>query len=207
MEEKVRKFGLFDYEDHQMNYVSLFGCSIHLGDVVDWEFLSNKGLAQYKPLHKGVTFWLRGVEREISILELGRRVGLYSERESRDVATLSGLRKAKMVNSTCMTHLFWSSIGDDKFNVGNTKAKSIRDPRIKLAHRCITITIMGNKETTNRITKIDLFYLYCIFREGVACNIPYWLAKYLKGVRDKSVIFEGMFVTKIALSFGLLTEE
>nr|GEZ57859.1 hypothetical protein [Tanacetum cinerariifolium] len=126
-----------------MNYVSLFGCSIHLGDVVDWEFLSNKGLAQYKPLHKGVTFWLRGVEREISILELGRRVGLYSERESRDVATLSGLRKAKMVNSTCMTHLFWSSMGDDKFNVGNTKAKSIRDPRIKLAHRKNSLVKMG----------------------------------------------------------------
>nr|GEX07804.1 putative reverse transcriptase domain-containing protein [Tanacetum cinerariifolium] len=85
---------------------------------------------------------LRGVEREISLLELGRRVGLYSERESRDVATLSGLRKAEMVNSTCMTHLFWPSIGDDKFNVGNTKAKSIRDLRIKLSHRCITMTIM-----------------------------------------------------------------
>ncbi|GJT04394.1 hypothetical protein Tco_0838856 [Tanacetum coccineum] len=99
------------------------------------------------------------------------------------------------------------SIGDDGFNVGNIKAKSIRDPRIKLAHRCITMTITGRKETTNRVTKIDLFYLYCIFGEGVVCNIPYWLAKYLKGVRDKSVIFGRMFVTKISWSFGLLTEE
>ncbi|GJT42201.1 hypothetical protein Tco_0942066 [Tanacetum coccineum] len=173
MEEKVRKFGLFDYEDHQMNYDNLVGHYIHPRDVVDWEFLSNK-------------------------------VGLYSERESRDVATLSGQRRAKTVNST---HLFWPSIGDDRFNVGNTKAKSIRDPRIKLAHRCIMMTIMGRKETTNRVTEIDLFYLYCIFGEGVVCNIPYWLAKYLKGVRDKSVIFGGMFVTKIARSFGLLTEE
>ncbi|GKC35725.1 hypothetical protein Tco_1048109, partial [Tanacetum coccineum] len=125
-------------------------------------------------------------------------------KESRDVATLSGQRRAKTVNST---HLFWPSIGDDRFNVGNTKAKSIRDPRIKLAHRCIMMTIMGRKETTNRVTEIDLFYLYCIFGEGVVCNILYWLAKYLKGVRDKSVIFGGMFVTKIARSFGLLTEE
>ncbi|GJY54827.1 hypothetical protein Tco_0446491 [Tanacetum coccineum] len=46
MEEKVRKFGLFDYKDHQMNYDNLAGCSIHPRDVVDWEFLSNKGLAQ-----------------------------------------------------------------------------------------------------------------------------------------------------------------
>nr|GEX28985.1 zinc finger, CCHC-type [Tanacetum cinerariifolium] len=72
------------------------------------------------------------------------------------------------------------SIGDGMFNEGNTKAQSIRNPRINLAHRCITMTITGRKETTNRVTKIDLFYLYCIFGEGVVCNIPYWLAKYLK---------------------------
>ncbi|GJU57732.1 hypothetical protein Tco_1235498 [Tanacetum coccineum] len=162
---------------------------------------------RYEPLHKGATFRLGGVKREMSLLELGWRVGLYSERESRDVTILSGLRKVETVNSTYVTHLFWPSIVDDRFNMGNTKTKSIRDPRIKLAHRCITMTITSRKETTNRVTEIDLFYLYCIFREGVICNIPYWLSKYLKGVRDMSVIFEGMFVTKIARSFGLLTEE
>ncbi|GJZ03782.1 MAK10-like protein [Tanacetum coccineum] len=130
----------------------------------------------YEPLHKGVTFRLGGVEREISLLELGWRVRLYSERESRDVATLSGLRRVETVNSTHLTYLFWPSIGDDRRN-------------------------------TNRVTEIDLFYLYCIFGEEVVCNIPYWLAKYLKGIRDKVVIFRGMFVTKIAWSFGLLTEE
>nr|GEZ79784.1 zinc finger, CCHC-type [Tanacetum cinerariifolium] len=70
-------------------------------------------------------------------------------------------------------------IGDGGYNVGNTKAKSIRNPRIKLAHRCITMTISGRKETTNRVTEIDLFYLYCIFGEGVVCNIPYWLINLL----------------------------
>ncbi|GJT31853.1 hypothetical protein Tco_0922272 [Tanacetum coccineum] len=246
MEEKVRKFGLFDNENHQMNYNNLIGHSIHPRDIVDWEFLSKKGLAQpffnfintdnffgpqwvnlfqinepifrklvrklfasfefnaspyrYKPLHKGVTFRLGGVEREMSLLELGWRVGLYSEKESRDVATLSGLRGAEIVNSTHMTHLFWPSIGDDRFNVGNKKTKSIRNPRIKLAHRCITMTIAGRKETTNCVTEIDLFYLYCIFGEGIVCNIPYWLAKYLKSVKDKSVIFEGMFVTSVTPS-------
>ncbi|GJV04084.1 hypothetical protein Tco_1337653 [Tanacetum coccineum] len=217
MEEKVRNFGLFDNEDHQMNYNNLVGRSIHLGDVVDWEFLSNKGLAQsffdsvttdtfsgpqwvnlfqinepifcelvreffasfefdatpcrYEPLHKGVTFRLGGVEREMSLLELGWRVGLYSERESRNPATLSGLRGAEMVNSTRLTHLFWPIIGDGGYNVGNTKAKSIRNLSIKLAHHCITMTISGRKETTNRVTEIDLFYLYCIFGEkGDVCN-------------------------------------
>ncbi|GKE05420.1 hypothetical protein Tco_1397438 [Tanacetum coccineum] len=54
-----------------MHHNNLVGHSIHSGDVVDWEFLSNKGLAQYDPLHKGVTFRLGGVEREMSLLELG----------------------------------------------------------------------------------------------------------------------------------------
>ncbi|GKD81049.1 hypothetical protein Tco_1347888 [Tanacetum coccineum] len=71
----------------------------------------------------------------------------------------------------------------------------------------MTMTITGRKETTNRVTEIDLFYLYYIFGEGAVCNTPYWFAKYLEGVRDKSVIFGGMFVTKIARSFGLLTKE
>ncbi|GKC49470.1 hypothetical protein Tco_1072215 [Tanacetum coccineum] len=152
MEEKVRKFRLFNNGNHQMNYNNLAGRSIHPEDVVDGEFLFNKGLAQpffnfinidtfsgpqwvnlfqinepifrelvreffasfefdaspcrYEPLHKGVTFRLGGVEREISLLKLGWRVGLYSEGESRDVATLSGLRGAEIVNSTRLTHLF-----------------------------------------------------------------------------------------------------
>nr|GEX18793.1 retrotransposon Orf1 [Tanacetum cinerariifolium] len=162
---------------------------------------------RYESLHKGIIFRLGGFEKEMSLFEFGWRVGLYTERESKDVATLIGLRMAETVNSTHLTHLFWPSIGDDRFNVGNTKGNYIREPRIKLAHRCITMTITGRKETTNRVMEIDLFYLYCIYGEEVVCNIPYWLAKYLKGVRDKSVILGGMFVTKIARSFSLLTKE
>ncbi|GJS52603.1 zinc finger, CCHC-type containing protein [Tanacetum coccineum] len=179
MEEKVRMFELFDNEDHQMNYNNLARRSIHSEDVLDWELLSNKDFAQYDPLHKDVTFRLGGVEREMPLLEFGWRVVLYSEMESRDVATVSGLRNAETVNATHLTHMFWPTIGDGGYNVRKIKAKSIRNPRIKLAHRCITMTITGRKETTNHVTEIDLFYLYCIFREGVVCNIPYWLANVL----------------------------
>ncbi|GJZ23494.1 hypothetical protein Tco_0560953 [Tanacetum coccineum] len=50
---------------------------------------------------------------------------------------------------------------------------------VKLAHRCIAMTITGIKESTHRVTEIDLFYLYCIYSDEVVCNIPYWLAKLL----------------------------
>ncbi|GJY47594.1 hypothetical protein Tco_0436657 [Tanacetum coccineum] len=89
----------------------------------------------YDHNHVGVRFRLGGEQKEISFLELGWRIGLYSERQSRESATLSGLRK------------------------------------------------------------------------GFVCNIPYWLAKYMVGIREKSLICEGMFVTWIAQSYGLLNKE
>ncbi|GJV19975.1 retrovirus-related pol polyprotein from transposon TNT 1-94 [Tanacetum coccineum] len=84
---------------------------------------------------------------------------------------------------------------------------AIRDPRVKLAHRCIATTIAGKKESTHRVIEIDLFYLYCIYSDEVICNIPYWLAKYMVRMREKSLIYGGMFVTWIAQSYGLLTNE
>ncbi|GKE28435.1 hypothetical protein Tco_1443819 [Tanacetum coccineum] len=70
---------------------------------------------------------------------------------------------------------FCPTIGDGGFNVGNTKEASIKDPKVKLAHRCIATTIAGRKESTHKVTEIDLFYLCCIYNQGVICNIPYWL--------------------------------
>ncbi|GKA56685.1 retrovirus-related pol polyprotein from transposon TNT 1-94 [Tanacetum coccineum] len=150
---------------------------------------------------------VRGGQKEISLLELGWRVGLYLERQSRENATLSGLRNGDTVKESCLLMEFWPTIRDGGFNVGNTKVASIRDLGVKLAHHCIATTIARRKETTHRVIEIDLYYLYCIYTPKVAYNIPYWLSKYLKGVRDKSLIYGGMFVTKIARLFGLLTSE
>nr|GEX33823.1 zinc finger, CCHC-type [Tanacetum cinerariifolium] len=115
----------------------------------------------YDPKHLGVKFKLGGEPKEMPLLELGWSVGLYSKRKSRENATLSGLSMAETV-------------------------ASIRNPRVNLAHQCIATTISGRKESTNRVTEIELYYLYCIYTKGVVSNIPYWLAsmkqrKRLKG--------------------------
>ncbi|GJZ11329.1 hypothetical protein Tco_0546088 [Tanacetum coccineum] len=73
-----------------------------------------------------------------------------------------------------------------KFVVGGTSVKEVKDPRVKLAHRCIATTILGRKESTQKITEIDQFYLYCIYAKGVVCHIPCWMAKYLKGVKERN---------------------
>nr|GEY91272.1 zinc finger, CCHC-type [Tanacetum cinerariifolium] len=138
--------------------------------------------------HLGVKFSLRGEPWEMYLLELVWIVGLYSQLRARENATLSRLSRAETVKATYLLMELWPSIGDGKFNVGNTKVASIRNPRVKLAHRCIATTISGRKESTHRVIEIDLYYLYCIYMERVVYNIPYWLAKYLKSIRDKILI-------------------
>ncbi|GJT58375.1 retrotransposon ORF1 [Tanacetum coccineum] len=153
---------------------------------------------RYDPQHLGITFRLGGEQREMSLLEFRWRISLYIEQQSRDRATLSGLSRAEMVKANLMLLEFWPNIGDKGFNVGNTKVKSIRDPDVRLAHRCIATTISGRKESTHRVTKMDLYYLYCIYTNEVVCNISYWLAKYLKSVGDKNLICGGMLITRIS---------
>ncbi|GJR95389.1 hypothetical protein Tco_0267563 [Tanacetum coccineum] len=172
-------------------------------------FEFNSSPCRYDPNHLGVRFRLGGEQREISLLELGWRVGLYSERQSRESATLSGLRKGVTVKAN---HLlgFWPTFGDGGFNIGNTKVTAIRDPKVKLAHCCITTTIAGRKESTHRVTEIDLFYLYCIYSEGVICNIPYWLAKLLTNEMMGTLSVEPsphVFKKKSFISMGVVMKQ
>ncbi|GKE79786.1 retrotransposon ORF1, partial [Tanacetum coccineum] len=136
---------------------------------------------------------------EISIEEKVRRLGvfedgvrLYSQGQAIENTTLGRLRNCNTVREDRLLMEFWPRIGNGRFNVGNIKVSSIRDPRVKLAHRCIATTIAARKETTHRITEIDLYYLYCIYTLEVPCNIPYWLAKYFKGMREKNLVYGGM---------------
>ncbi|GJV20695.1 hypothetical protein Tco_1369715 [Tanacetum coccineum] len=138
IKEKVQMLMVFESGVHQMHH----------------DALSRLGL-------------IKGKQKEISLLELGWRIGLYSERQSRESATLSGLRKGVIVKANHLLLGFWPTFGDDGFNVGNAKVAAIRDPRVKLAHRFIATTIAGRKESTHRITEINLFYLYCIYSDEV----------------------------------------
>nr|GEW81090.1 zinc finger, CCHC-type [Tanacetum cinerariifolium] len=162
---------------------------------------------RYDPNHVGVKFRLWGEQKEVYLLEFRWRVGLYSEGQSRESATLSRLRKGVTMKANHLLLGFSPTIVDDGFNVRNTKVVAIRDPRVKLAHHCIATTITGRKESTHRVSKIDLFYLYYIYFDEVVCNIPYSLAKYMVGMREKSLICGGMFLTRIAQYFRLLTNE
>ncbi|GKA74303.1 zinc finger, CCHC-type containing protein [Tanacetum coccineum] len=117
------------------------------------------------------------------------------------------LASIEFESTACRIGLYFEDQSREDSTLRNTSVNKVRDPRIKLTHCCIPTTISSRRDSTQRITKIDLFYLYYIYTKGVVCNISYWLTKYLKGVRERNLICGGMFVTKIARSFGLLTRE
>ncbi|GJX30547.1 hypothetical protein Tco_0238626 [Tanacetum coccineum] len=62
----------------------------------DFMQLSSEVTRRYDPIHLGVRFRLGGEQKEISLLELGWRIGLYSEWQSWESAILSGLRKREI---------------------------------------------------------------------------------------------------------------
>ncbi|GKB50670.1 retrovirus-related pol polyprotein from transposon TNT 1-94 [Tanacetum coccineum] len=64
----------------------------------------------------GITFRLGGERKEMSLLEFRSRVGLYTEQQSRDRATLSGLSRAEMRDSG-------SEEEDEGDNEGNEAAE------------------------------------------------------------------------------------
>ncbi|GJZ01658.1 hypothetical protein Tco_0519619 [Tanacetum coccineum] len=147
---------------------------------------SPKGTMWYNSTYVGVSFRLGGETRTMSLMELRWRVGLYSERESRMDETRRELNKGETVKNNIVIMGFWPTIGDGDFFMGGTSVKKIRDPRIRLVHRCITTTISGRKESTHWVTAMDLFFLYCIYEEGVTCNIPYCHIDKVSGKRMKS---------------------
>ncbi|GJS15913.1 hypothetical protein Tco_0410385 [Tanacetum coccineum] len=173
MEEKVRKFRLFDNEDHQMNYNTLVGRSIHSEDV-GWKFLSKMGSClSILRLHHSVTLSLANN----GLTFFPKHEPIFREACSRSL------------------HLFEFGCPplDGGYNVGNTKAKSIRNLRIRLAHRCRIITITGRKETTMVSTKLIYSTLLHLGGWDLFAIFPIVLAKLPKSVRKRVVIFGGKY--------------
>ncbi|GJR01085.1 hypothetical protein Tco_0524069 [Tanacetum coccineum] len=74
--------------------------------------LDQEERVKYNPEHLGVRFRLGGEQKEISLLKLGWRIGLYSERQPRENATLSGLRNSNTVKESHLLIEFWPTIGE-----------------------------------------------------------------------------------------------
>nr|GEV50040.1 hypothetical protein [Tanacetum cinerariifolium] len=163
---KIKK--ITKYEDIEV-LKPLVGHPIHSGDIIDWEFLPYQNLDQafFESIN---TDSFSGPQRE-NLFRVNEPI--YQELVREFLASFEfeasacRLSRAEMVKATHLLMEFWPSIGDGQFNMGNTKVAFIRNPKVKLAHQCIITTISGRKESTHRVIEIDLYYLYCIYTEGV----------------------------------------
>ncbi|GKF29348.1 hypothetical protein Tco_0095690, partial [Tanacetum coccineum] len=121
-----------------------------------------------------IQFRLGGGQRSFSLVEFRWRVGLYSKTEGDEIGTELALRNAMMVRDEHRLIEFWPTIGDGEFTTESMVARMIRDPRVRLAHHCIATTILARRDSTQRITLIDLFFMSSIYSERVLYNIPFW---------------------------------
>jgi hypothetical protein len=116
---------------------------------------------------------------------------LYSQHETLQREFLGRLMDAETIRNDLRSAMFWPTIGNGVYT-STTVASSIRDPRVRLTHRCISYSLSGRQSSTHRITGSDLFFLYTIYSPNVYCNIPFWVASYLKGELGRSRVIRFM---------------
>ncbi|KAL7605090.1 hypothetical protein Lser_V15G17613 [Lactuca serriola] len=102
---------------------------------------------------------------------------------------------------------WWNTIGNKVYIPKSAQEGSIRSPIHRLIHRLISSTINQRKDD-DKVSNLDVFFLWSIITPDVFCNIPWCIASYLSegAVKDRktSRINGGMFVTRLANSFGLM---
>ncbi|GJW33361.1 hypothetical protein Tco_0053393 [Tanacetum coccineum] len=106
---------------------------------------------------------------------------------------------------------YWSKIAfDGDFLEAVPSYTTIRDPIKRLCHRLITCSISSRGQAPEKVTATDLFYLRSM-DEGIAVNIPYFLAQYLfrhaEGKERRARMLGGQFVGLLAEHFRLVTKE
>jgi hypothetical protein len=87
----------------------------------------------------GTTLYFRlgGEHRTCSVAEFGWRLGLYSQHETTQGRFLRRLLGGETVRNDLRCATFWPIIGNGGYT-STTGATFIRDPRVRLVHRCIT---------------------------------------------------------------------
>ncbi|GJS49898.1 hypothetical protein Tco_0600019 [Tanacetum coccineum] len=79
---------------------------------------------------------------------------------------------------------YWRRILSEGDFLGTTLSyTAIRDPMLRLCHRLIACSILGRSQAPEKVTVIDLFYLWGMDVESV--NIPYLLDRYLRRFASK----------------------
>ncbi|KAL8205502.1 hypothetical protein R6Q57_009053 [Mikania cordata] len=119
-----------------------------------------------------VSFRLCGGAYEMSLVEFGNALGLYTEEELTMPIYTSAIHTA----DDAVVSAWWPQIGDEPF-VRAVRVTCIRDPLIRYLHRVIASSITGRGMSQEWCTSQDLFFLYCILSRR-PCNVARCLTEY-----------------------------
>ncbi|KAK5811746.1 hypothetical protein PVK06_027112 [Gossypium arboreum] len=149
-----------------------------------------------------VQFHLGGLIRQLSVLEFGAALGLYTEefREENELHALS-----------CYIHFSpskcWNTLAPSTalYNPSRSKAL-VLPPSLRYLHAILAHTITGRRESTGIINTHEVYFLWCM-SQGHIIDLANFIALVIQHQmerRRKGVISIGPYVTQLVRHFGLL---
>lgn len=143
-----------------------------------------------------VSFRLRGQWHRMSLRRFAVVSGLYTEEETFTPLYTEGI--TELTPGQCLG--FWSVISAGPFPWPTGKASAITDPLYRYLHRLIATSIAPRKESRDRVTTTDLFYLYCLLT-GRPCALATCLAQFYGSAyhrQEWGLLYGGSYITSIA---------
>ncbi|GJY26418.1 hypothetical protein Tco_0401144 [Tanacetum coccineum] len=160
IEDKIQELGVFDSDVHQGNYFAVSRRPIHPRDVIDWDFLAT------------TKFF-----------------------DSINTDPFTGLQWANLsqINELVYLELVWEFFASFEFKSTSCRLDSTKRGLNKgetVRAEVLTMGFWPNIGDGDFIVGGAAVRKIRDPKVRVTCNIPYWLARYLKGVRDKDLTCE-----------------
>ncbi|GJT15434.1 hypothetical protein Tco_0874140 [Tanacetum coccineum] len=157
---------------------------------------------------KCIWFRLCGKEHVYTLPEFTVLLGLYSESEVQHRLFETHFLRL-MTNDKGFNHdAYWNRIGQP--TNGNKKLAYIRYPLLHIMHKILVGAFVHRTGSRDKVQKLDLSLL-SLLDEGHNANVAWILAGYLSkkasGLKKKSEIYGGRFVTKIAKKLGFYNDK
>ncbi|PPR97064.1 hypothetical protein GOBAR_AA23603 [Gossypium barbadense] len=169
-----------------------------VGHCIDWAAVEQTLMINYDDPGT-VQFCLGQLIRQLSVLEFGAALGLYTEefKEENNLDTLS--RHIHFSFSKC-----WHTLvpGAASYNPRRSKA-SVLPPFLRYLHAVLAHTITGRRESTGVINTHDAYFLWCMYVIDLAYFIVLTIQHQMERHR-KGVISISPYVTRLVRHFGLL---
>ncbi|GJR19480.1 hypothetical protein Tco_0968007 [Tanacetum coccineum] len=163
---------------------------------------------------KIIKFRLGGRAHSLTLLEFGRRLGLYHavelDEEGFNVYFEGGLRSDEHFNA----QEYWLSISrEENLGLFRSHTSTIKYPVLRVIHKMITYGLCHKTIGYDKIQKNDLWLLsmFDARNQNGYANVAWLIARWMKrkggGTKKESQICCGQFISRIARKTRVLTDD